>query len=61
MSKNGIIRKKERGNQDEKSVKPLFEQFNDIWTGESSNRRCYFILHQPKVPENLKKFSESKK
>ena len=22
---------------------------------------CYFILHQPKVPENLKKFSESKK
>jgi hypothetical protein len=44
VSKNGIIRKKERGNQDEKSVKPLFEQFNDIWTGESSNRRCNKML-----------------
>ena len=27
-----------------KSVKPLFEQFNDIWAGESSNRRCNKML-----------------
>jgi hypothetical protein len=39
-----LYRKKERGNQDEKSVKPLFEQFNDIWSGESSNRRCNKML-----------------
>ena len=27
----------------------------------AATKCCYFILHQPKVPENLKKFSESKK
>ena len=27
----------------------------------TATKCCYFILHQPKVPENLKKFSESKK
>lgn len=26
----------------------------------AATKCCYFILHQPKVPENLKKFSEKK-
>ena len=36
-----VLLGKKRG---EKCVKPLFEQFNDIWTGESSNRRCNKML-----------------
>lgn len=36
--------KKERRNQDEKSVKPLFKQSDVIWTRESSNRRCNKML-----------------
>ncbi len=27
----------------------------------AAEKCCYFILHQPKVPENLKKFSERKR
>ena len=27
----------------------------------AATKCCYFILHQPKVPENLKKYSETKK
>lgn len=27
----------------------------------AATKCCYFVLYQPKVPENLKKFSKSKK
>lgn len=27
----------------------------------TATKCCYFIFHQPEVPENLKKFSENRK